>query len=96
MEHKEFSFLVSHIPLPSTVYVLLEIENNNLGSLTYTPSICFTKKIVQLNKILELPKKEIIQTIIPVGYYLKKPEAGETIYLNKIHLNKYGTPLFEE
>ncbi|MHA1913101.1 MAG: nitroreductase family protein [Promethearchaeota archaeon] len=82
----------------SIAYILLEIENNGLGSLTYTPSICLTDKKNELNKILNLPEDEYIQTIIPVGYYEDRPDPKELEDLKKkkIHRNKFERNIEKE
>lgn len=75
-------------------YMLLEIENSGLGSLTYTPSLIQTKKRNELNKILNLPKEELIQTILPVGYFKEKPEAKPIEISDNVHLNQFRNPFF--
>ena len=75
-------------------YMLLEIENSGLGSLTYTPSLIQTKKRNELNKILNLSKEEIIQTIVPVGYFKEKPEAKTVEISDNVHLNQFRNPFF--
>ena len=78
--------------------MLLEIENNGLGSLTYTPSICLTDKKDELNKILNLPENEYVQTIIPIGYFEDRPEPKELedIKKKKIHRNKFERNIEKE
>ncbi len=73
-------------------YVILEIENSGLGTLTYTPSICLTNRRLELNEVLKIPKDEHIQVILPLGYYGAKPEHKEVHFERKIHHNTYGTP----
>lgn len=77
-------------------YMLLEIENSGLGSLTYTPSLIQTEKRNELNKILNLPKEELIQTIVPVGYYKEeeKPEPKTVELTDNVHLNQFRNPFF--
>jgi len=75
-------------------YMLLEIENSELGSLTYTPSLIQTEKRNELNKILNLSKEEIIQTIVPVGYFEEKPEAKTVEISDNVHLNQFRNPFF--
>ncbi len=76
-------------------YMILEIENSGLGTLTYTPSICLTNRRLELNKVLEIPQDEHIQVILPVGYYSEKPEHEETHIERNVHNNTYGTPYFK-
>lgn len=82
----------------SIAYMLLEIENHGLGSLTYTPSICLTDKKDELNKIVNLPESEHIQAILPIGYYENRPEPKEleNIKKKKIHKNKFVRNIEEE
>lgn len=82
----------------SIAYMLLEIENNELGSLTYTPSICLTDKRDELNKIVNLPDSEYIQAILPIGYYENRPEPKElkNIKKKRIHRNKFIKNIEEE
>ena len=75
-------------------YMLLEIENSGLGSLTYTPSLVQTEKRNELNKILNLPKEEIIQAVIPVGYFKEKPEPKTVELSDNVHLNQFRNPFF--
>lgn len=75
-------------------YMLLEIENSGLGSLTYTPSLIQTEKRNELNKILNLPKEEIIQTIVPVGYFEEKPGPKTIEISDNVHLNQFRNPFF--
>jgi len=71
-------------------YMLLEIENSGLGTLTYTPSICLTDRKMELNQVLNLPKEEYVQTILPIGHYTEKPELVEVSFKQKVHYNRYG------
>jgi len=80
----------------SIAYILLAIEESGLGSLTYTPSICLTKKRVELNKILDLPKSQHIQTILPIGYYNERPKPKDFDYSGKVHINKFEEPIEDE
>lgn len=75
-------------------YMLLEIENSGLGTLIYTPSICLTDRRMELNHILNLPKEEYVQTILPIGYYIEKPERVEVSFKLKVHHNQYGNLFF--
>jgi nitroreductase len=79
-------------------YILLEIENNGLGSLTYTPSICLTDKRNKLNKVVNLPDSEYIQAILPIGFYENRPvpKKIENIKKKRIHRNKFVRNIEEE
>ena len=75
-------------------YILLEVENSGLGTLTYTPSICFTDRRLDLNQVLNLPDEEYIQTILPIGRYTNKPEHMDLPPDKKAHYNCYGISYF--
>ncbi|MHA2298256.1 MAG: nitroreductase family protein [Candidatus Hodarchaeales archaeon] len=77
-------------------YMLLEIENNELGSLTYTPSICLTDQRRRLNDLLDLPGEQVIQAILPIGHYTKTPERMAVDFKYKIHHNRYNTPFLDQ
>ena len=51
-------------------YMILAIENEGLGSVTYTPP-----KVNFLNEILNIPDKFVPQVILPIGYPVKKIKA---------------------
>jgi len=75
-------------------YMLLEIENSGLGTLTYTPSVCFTDRRLELNQVLNLPDEEYVQTILPIGHFSKKPDRVTLPVEHKVHYNCYGNIFF--
>lgn len=48
-------------------YIVLAIENEGLGSVTYTPP-----KVGFLNELLNIPEKFVPQVVLPVGYPVDK------------------------
>jgi len=52
----------------SIAYMLLQAENQELGTLTYTPS-----DTTFLNKLLSIPDHYSVVAIIPVGYPAETP-----------------------
>lgn len=52
----------------SIAYILLQAENQKLGTLTYTPS-----ETTFLNKLLNIPDQCSVVAIIPIGYPAEKP-----------------------
>jgi len=76
-------------------FMLLEIENSGLGTLTYTPSICLTDRRMELNKVVNLPTEDYIQTVLPIGHYTEKPEQVEVSIEQKVHHNQYGNLFFD-
>ena len=54
----------------SIAYMLLQAENQELGTLTYTPS-----DTTFLNKLLNIPDHYSVVAIIPVGYPAEKPKT---------------------
>ncbi len=90
-----------NIPYPiescwlAIAYMILEIENSGLGTLTYTPSICLTNRRHELNEVLKIPIDDHIQVILPMGYYDVKLEHKESHVERKVHHNTYGTPYFK-
>jgi len=72
----------------SIAYILLEAENQKLGTLTYTPS-----DTTFLNRLLNIPDRYSPVAIIPVGYPAEKPttKARPRKGLKQIvHHNKYS------
>lgn len=72
----------------SIAYILLSIENQNLGTLTYTP-----KEMRFLNKLLDIPDDYCPVVILPIGVPAERPppEACARKPLGQIvHLNKYS------
>jgi len=71
----------------SIAYMLLQAENQKLGTLTYTPS-----DMTFLNKLLNIPNHYIPVAIIPVGYPAETPttKAHQRKSLKQIvHQNKF-------
>jgi len=52
----------------SIAYILLQAENQKLGTLTYTPS-----ETTFLNKLLNMPNHYSVVAIIPIGYPAETP-----------------------
>lgn len=52
----------------SIAYILLQAENQKLGTLTYTPS-----ETTFLNKLLNIPNHYFVVAIIPIGYPAETP-----------------------
>jgi nitroreductase len=52
----------------SIAYILLQAENQKLGTLTYTPS-----DTIFLNKLLNIPNHYSVVVIIPIGYPAETP-----------------------
>lgn len=52
----------------SIAYILLQAENQKLGTLTYTPS-----DTTFLNRLLNIPSHYCVVAIIPIGYPAEKP-----------------------
>jgi len=72
----------------SIAYVLLSVESQNLGTLTYTP-----QETVFLNKLLNIPGDYHPVAILPIGHHAESPSletrARRTLE-QKVHLNRYG------
>jgi len=70
----------------SIAYILLSVESQNLGTLTYTPP-----ETVFLNKLLNIPKDYQTVAILPIGHPAQSPSPEtrarraleQTVYLNK-------------
>ncbi len=72
----------------SIAYILLQAENQKLGTLTYTPS-----DTTFLNTLLNIPSHYSVVAIIPVGYPAEIPitETRPRKPLKQtVHRNKYG------
>lgn len=72
----------------SIAYILLSVENQNLGTLTYTPS-----QTVFLNKLLNIPDDYHPVAILPIGHPAESPspETRARRALEQIvYLNRYG------
>lgn len=75
----------------SIAYILLSVQSQGLGTLTYTPS-----ETAFLNDILDLPSDYRPVAILPIGYPAEKPSLNmrprkpleQTVYLNR-----YGNKL---
>jgi len=72
----------------SIAYILLSVENQNLGTLTYTPP-----ETIFLNKLLNIPDDYHPVAILPIGYPAESPspETRARKPLEQIvYLNRYG------
>ena len=64
-------------------YMILAIENEGLGSVTYTPP-----KVSFLNELLNIPEKFVPQVVLPVGYPVEKVKAKKARPEGRIHYEK--------
>lgn len=72
----------------SIAYVLLSVESQNLGTLTYTPP-----ETAFLNKLLNIPRDYYPVAILPIGHPAETPSSETRVRkaLEQIvYLNKYG------
>lgn len=72
----------------SIAYVLLQAENQKLGTLTYTPS-----DTTFLNRLLNIPNHYSVVAIIPIGYPAETPTTKtrpRKPLKQTVHHNKYG------
>ena len=72
----------------SIAYVLLSVESQNLGTLTYTPP-----EMLFLNKLLNIPDDYHPVAILPMGYPAESPspESRARKPLEQmVYLNRYG------
>jgi nitroreductase len=72
----------------SIAYILLSVESQKLGTLTYTPA-----STTFLNKLLNIPNEYCAVAILPIGYPAESP-APETRIRKPleqiVYLNRYG------
>jgi len=74
----------------SIAYILLSVESQNLGTLTYTPM-----ETVFLNKLLNIPEDYHPVAILPIGYPAERlsPETHARKPLEQIvYVNRYAHP----
>ena len=75
----------------SIAYILLQAENQKLGTLTYTPS-----DTTFLNKLLKIPNHYSVVAIIPIGYPAKtsttKTRPRKPLK-QSVHHNRYSPKL---
>ncbi|MDH5449664.1 MAG: nitroreductase family protein [Candidatus Bathyarchaeota archaeon] len=72
----------------SIAYILLQAENQKLGTLTYTPS-----DTAFLNKLLNIPNHYSLVAIIPIGYPAETPTTKtrpRKPLKQIVHHNKYS------
>ena len=72
----------------SIAYVLLQAENQELGTLTYTPS-----NTTFLNKLLNIPNHYSVVAIIPIGYSAETPTTktrSRKPLEQIVHYNKFS------
>jgi len=72
----------------SVAYILLQAENQNLGTLTYTPS-----ETTFLNKLLNIPNHYSVVAIIPIGYPSETPTTRtrpRKTLKQTVHHNKFS------
>lgn len=72
----------------SIAYLLLQAENQKLGTLTYTPS-----DTTFLNRLLNIPNQYSVVAIIPIGYPAETPTTKtrpRKPLKQTVHYNKYG------
>jgi len=72
----------------SIAYILLSVEAQNLGTLTYTPS-----KTVFLNKLLRIPDDYHPVAILPIGNPAERPSPetrARKPLEQRVYLNRYG------
>jgi len=50
---------------------------------------------MELNKVVNLPTEDYIQTVLPIGHYTEKPEQVEVSIEQKVHHNQYGNLFFD-
>ncbi len=65
-------------------YMILAIENEGLGSVTYTPP-----KVSFLNQLLNIPEKFVPQVILPVGYPVEKMKAKKAQPEGRVYFEEY-------
>lgn len=70
-------------------YMLLALEEKGLATLTYTPS-----KTREINKLLNIPEKYILLSILPIGLPDEKPKEKKRLPLSEIaYINKWENHL---
>lgn len=72
----------------SIAYILLQAENQKLGTLTYTPS-----DTTFLNKLLNIPNHYSVVAIIPIGYPAETPTTKtrpRKPLKHIVHHNRFG------
>ena len=65
-------------------YMILAIENEGLGSVTYTPP-----KVNFLNQLLNIPENFIPQVILPIGYPVEKMQAKKAQPEGRIYSEEF-------
>ena len=66
-------------------YMILAIENEGLGSVTYTPP-----EVSFLNKLLNIPDKFIPQVILPIGHPMEKMKAKKSRPEGRVFFEGYN------
>lgn len=72
----------------SIAYILLSVENHELGTLTYTP-----RETKFLNRLLNIPSQYLPIVILPIGYPAENPSSktrSRKSLKKTCHLNGYG------
>jgi len=72
----------------SIAYILLQAENQQLGTLTYTPS-----DTTFLNKLLDIPNHYSVVVVIPIGYPAETPTTKTRLrktLKQTVHHNKFS------
>ena len=72
----------------SIAYILLSVESQNLGTLTYTPP-----ETIFLNKLLNIPDDYHPVVILPIGYPAETPSPETRVRKpveQIVYLNRYG------
>lgn len=73
-------------------FMLVMIEGEELGTMTYTPSLVRDEDFNRLNALLGLPEGETVQAILPVGFPEKKPGPKPIKEFKNVYLNKFSNP----